>query len=76
MEKKTCEKLFEKVFDRVQLPFPDMKIEIFSDGHDDYTNTIPEYYAETCFDYGEVIKIMGGKKLLIKLKKSFMELPI
>jgi len=43
--KKTCEKLFEKVFDRVQLPFPDIKIEIFSDGHDDYTNTIPEYHA-------------------------------
>jgi len=37
---KNCEKLFDKVFDRVQLPFPDSKIEIFSDGHDDYTNTI------------------------------------
>jgi len=24
--KKTCNKSFEKVFDRVQLPFPDMKI--------------------------------------------------
>jgi len=47
--KKTCEKLFEKVFDRVQLPFPDIKIEIFSDGHDDYTNTIPEYYADRVF---------------------------
>jgi hypothetical protein len=33
--------------DRIQLPFPDKKIEIFSDGHEDYTNTIPEYYAET-----------------------------
>jgi hypothetical protein len=35
----------------IQLPFPDKKIEIFSDGHDDYTNTIPEYYAETCVDW-------------------------
>jgi hypothetical protein len=24
----------------VQLPFPDMKNEIFSDGHDDYMNSI------------------------------------
>ena len=70
----TCEKLFEKVFDRIQLPLPDKKIEIFSDGHDDYTNTIPEYYAETCVDYGQVIKIREGGELLIKSKKSFMEL--
>ncbi|MCG7849699.1 MAG: hypothetical protein MIO93_11035, partial [ANME-2 cluster archaeon] len=62
--KKTCEKLFQKVFDRVQLPFPDMKIEIFSDGHDDYTNTIPEYYAETCVDYGQVIKKREGGKIV------------
>ena len=66
--KKTCKKLFEKVFDRVQLPFPDMKIEIFSDGHDDYTNTIPEYYAE-CVDYGQVIKIREGGKIVDKIKK-------
>jgi len=51
-----------------------MKIEIFSDGHDDYTNTIPEYYTETCVDYGQVIKIREGGELLIKSKKSFMEL--
>jgi hypothetical protein len=62
--KKTCKKLFQKVFDRVQLPFPDMKIEIFSDGHDDYTNTIPEYYAETCVDYGQVIKKREGGKIV------------
>jgi len=73
--KESCEKLFEKVFDRIQLPFPDMKVEIFSDGHDDYTNTIPEYYAETCVDYGQLIKIREGGKVIDKIKKSFMEPP-
>ncbi len=34
-----------------------MKIQIFSDGNDDYTSTIPEYYEETCVDYGQVIKL-------------------
>ena len=73
--KKTCEKLFEKVFDRIELPFPDMKIEIFSDGHDDYTNTIPEYYAETCVDYGQVIKIRKGGKIVDKIKKVIYGTP-
>ena len=73
--KKTCEKLFEKVFDRIQLPFPDRKIEIFSDGHDDYTNTIPEYYAETCVDYGQVIKIREGGKIVDKIKKVIYGTP-
>ncbi len=62
----TCKKLFEKVFERVQLPFPNNKIQIFSDGNDDYTSTIPDYYAETCVDYGQLIKIKEVVKLSIK----------
>ena len=73
--KESCEKLFEKVFDRIQLPFPDKKIEIFSDGHEDYTNTIPEYYAETCVDYGQVIKIREGGKIVEKIKKVIYGTP-
>jgi IS1 family transposase len=71
----TCEKLFKKVFDRLQLPFPDMKIEIFSDGHDDYTNTIPEYYAESCVDYGQLIKIREKGKVVDKIKKVIYGTP-
>jgi len=48
--RESCKRLFEKVFDRVQLPFPETKIQIFSDGNDDYTSTIPEYYEETCVE--------------------------
>jgi len=60
----TCENLFEKVFSRVKLPFPDNKIQNFSNGNDDYKTTIPEYYAETCVDYGQVIKIKAGGKVV------------
>jgi len=67
--KESCKKLFEKVFERVQLPFPDMKIQIISDGNDDYTSTIPEYYEETCVDYGQVIKIREGGKIVDKIKR-------
>jgi hypothetical protein len=30
----TCRKLLENVFDRVELPFPDNRLLIFSDGND------------------------------------------
>jgi len=66
---KTCSKLFENVFDRVQLPSPDNKIQILSDGNDDYKTTIPKYYAETCVDYGQVIKIREGGKVIDKIKR-------
>ena len=73
--RETCKRLFDKVFDRVQLPFPDMKIQIFSDGNDDYTSTIPEYYEGTCVDYGQVIKIREGGKIVDKIKKVIYGTP-
>ena len=65
---KTCRRLFDKVFDRVQLPFPDNKTQIFSDGNDDYNSIIPEYYATTCVDYGQLIKIREKGKVVDKIK--------
>jgi hypothetical protein len=73
--RESCKRLFEKVFDRVQLPFPDAKIQIFSDGNDDYTSTIPEYYAETCVDYVQLIKIREGGKVVDKIKKVIYGTP-
>ena len=60
----------------MQLPFPDVKIQIFSDGNDDYTSTIPEYYAESCVDYGQLIKIRVGGKVVDKIKKVIYGTPI
>jgi hypothetical protein len=65
----TCRRLFEKVLDRVQLPFPNKKMQIFSDGNDDYKSTLPEYYAETCVDYGQIIKIRESGKVVDKIKR-------
>ena len=73
--RESCKRLFEKVFDRVQLPFPDAKIQIFSDGNDDYTFTIPEYYEESCVDYGQLIKIREGGKVIDKIKKVIYGTP-
>jgi hypothetical protein len=36
---------------------------------------IPEYYAETCVDYGQVIKIREGGKIVEKIKKVIYGTP-
>ncbi len=61
--------MIEKLFLRVELPFPNEKIQIFSDGNDDYEYTLPKYYADTCIDYGQVIKIREKGKVVDKRKK-------
>lgn len=38
--------MLEKVYERVELPFPDKKIEIFTDGNTDY-----EYYENATPDW-------------------------
>ncbi|MEN6379163.1 MAG: hypothetical protein ABFD15_06255 [Methanofastidiosum sp.] len=46
-----------KLFERTELPVPDNKIEIFTDGNDDYTYVLPEHYDDDCINYGQLIKI-------------------
>ena len=65
----TCNRIIEKVFERAELPFPDSKIEIFTDGNDDYTYILPDYYADTCIDYGQLIKIREKGRVVDKEKR-------
>lgn len=66
---KTCEKMIEKLFERTKLPFPDNKIEIFTDGNDDYVYVLSDYYANTCIDYGQLIKIREKGRVIDKEKR-------
>jgi len=62
--------MMEKLFYRVELPFPSRKLQIFSDGNDDYTRVLKEYYAvETCVDYGQIVKIKENGKLVRKERR-------
>ena len=65
----TCKEMIEKLFSRTELPFPNNKIQIFSDGNDDYVFTLPEYYADTCIDYWQVIKIREKGRVVDKIKR-------
>lgn len=62
--------MFDRLFDCIKLPFPDEKLEIFSDGNDDYTYVMPEFYAEPCVNYGQIIKIRIGGKVVDKIKMA------
>ncbi len=67
--------MIEKLFSRVELPFPDNKIQIFSDGNDDYVFTLPEYYAETCIDSGQLVKIREKGRVVDKIRRIIFGIP-
>jgi len=50
----TCRRMIEKLSERTDHPFPHTKIEIFSDGNDDYTYVLPDYYADFCINYASL----------------------
>ena len=58
-----------KMYERVQLPLPDSKIEIFTDGNNDYEHVLSELYAETCMNYGQLIKIREKGRVVDKEKR-------
>jgi len=68
--------MIDKAFIRIELPFPNNKIQIFSDGNDDYVYTLPEYYANTCIDYGQIIKIREEGKVVDKIKRIIFGNPV
>jgi hypothetical protein len=61
--------MIEKLYERTTLPFPDYKIKIFSDGNDDYTYVLPDFYADTCMDYGQLIRIREKGRVVDKEKR-------
>ncbi len=67
--------MMEDLYNRVKLPFPDDKIEFYSDGNNDYTNVLPEYYATTCITYGQLIKVKKGGRLVEKIKREVYGTP-
>lgn len=54
-----------KLFERTELPVPDNKIEIFTDGNDDYTYVLPEHYDDDCINYGQLIKIREKGRVVL-----------
>ncbi len=54
---------------RVQLPTFTDRLKIFSDGNDDYTFVMPEFFRKDCINYGQLIKIRERGRVIDKLHK-------
>lgn len=67
--------MFNKFEDYVQQPAYYHKLEIFSDGNDDYTSILPEYYNKDCLSYGQKIKTKNGEKIFPAIKRKIFGNP-
>ncbi|MFH1173651.1 MAG: hypothetical protein V1725_00780 [archaeon] len=48
---------------------------IYSDGNDDYTSVLPEYYNTDVLRYGQKIKTIDGKKIFPAIKRKIFGNP-
>lgn len=62
--------MFNKFEDYVQKPNSKNKLKIYSDGNDDYTNVLPQYYDKESLCYGQKIKSVNGKKIFPQIKRK------
>ena len=61
--------MLNKVEDVVSQPDYKHKLVIYSDGNDDYTSVLPEYYNTDVLCYGQKIKSKDGKKIFPAIKR-------
>lgn len=60
--KNLLRRMFNKFKDYVKKPNYKHKLVIYTDGNEDYSSVLPEYYHETCLDYGQKVKSLGIKR--------------
>lgn len=71
----TCREMIEQMFSRLELPLPNDRIEIYTDGNDDYSYVLPDYYADTCIDYGQMVKVRKSGRVVDKIKRTIFGHP-
>lgn len=67
--------MFNQVEDVVSKPDSQNKLVIYSDGNDDYTFVLPEYYDTNFLCYGQKIKSKNGKKIFPAIKRQVFGTP-
>lgn len=61
--------MFCKIVKRIQPPTFTHRLNIFSDGNDDYTFIMPEFFRKDCMNYGQLVKIREKGKLIGKVRR-------
>lgn len=67
--------MFAKIASRIRPPTFTDRLNIFSDGNDDYTFIMPEFFHKDSINYGQLIKIREKGKLVGKIRKIIFGLP-
>lgn len=62
--------MLEQFVKRIQPPTFTDRLEIYSDGNDDYTFTLPEFVNKDCMNYGQLVKIREKGKVVDKIHKT------
>lgn len=71
----TCVGMLDLFFDRMNLPTPDQKISIYTDGNIHYTVCLPELYCEPCINYGQLIKVKKRNTLVCVVREKIIGNP-
>jgi hypothetical protein len=62
--------MFNKFEDYVKQPDYKHKLDIFSDGNNDYKTVLLEYYNKDCLCYGQKVKSKNGEKIIPAIKRK------
>ena len=65
----TCKEMVQILSKETGTPSMFEKLQIFSDGNDDYVFSLPVYYPVETIDYGQLVKIKKKGKLVGKMKR-------
>lgn len=60
---------------RIRKPTEEMKFILYTDGNDDYTYTLPQFFDTRCVRYGQLVKIREKGRVVGKIKRGIYGKP-
>lgn len=73
---RTCREMVYDVARRVEIPSEKERIQFFSDGNDDYTYVLPDYFRAPYLDYAQLVKIRNNGALVGKERRIIYGSPL
>lgn len=72
----TCKHMIKQIPGRfVPLPKNEGKVTFYSDGNDDYTYVLPQFFPIQKLEYGQLIKVKNGGRIVDKIKRAVYGAP-
>lgn len=61
--------MFHQLKERITPPTASYRLEILSDGNDDYTFVLPEFFRKDCINYGQLVKVRQSNRVVDKFHR-------